>query len=77
MVARLDMVQDVSQKTLLNRLSANAVDIGEVLLSGPLFDPHQSLRCENRLIRPEIRQSSSLPKHPANYGMSTIEDKQQ
>ena len=77
MVARLDMVQDVSQKTLPNRLSANAVDIGEVLLSGPLFDPHQSLRCENRLIRPEIRQSSSFPKHPANYGMSTIEDEQQ
>jgi hypothetical protein len=43
MVARLDMVQDVSQKTLPNRLSANAVDIGEVLLSSrPLFDPHQS-----------------------------------
>ena len=77
MVARLDMVQDVSQKTLPNRLSANAVDLGEVLLSRPLFDPHQSLRCENRLIRPEIRQSSSFPKHPANYGMSTIEDEQQ
>jgi hypothetical protein len=40
MVARLDMVQDVSQKTLPNRLSAHAVDIGEVLLSRPLFDPH-------------------------------------
>ena len=76
-LARLDVVQDVSQKTLPNRLSANAVDIGEVLLSGPLFDPHQSLRCENRLIRPEIRQSSSFPRLPAHYGMSTIEEKQQ
>jgi hypothetical protein len=77
MLARSEMVQDVSHKNLPNRLSANAVDLGEVLLSRPLFDPHQSLRCENRLIRPEIRQSSSFPKHPAHYGMSTIEDEQQ
>ena len=42
MVARLDMVQDVSQKTLPNRLSANAVDIGEVLLSLVLYLTHTS-----------------------------------
>jgi len=36
MVARLDMVQDVSQKTLPDRLSAKVVQNGEMLLSIPL-----------------------------------------
>ena len=77
MVARLDLAWGVSQKTLPDRLYANAVQNGEMLLFIPLSEPQQSLRYQDWPIRFEMRSLSSFPKHPANYGMSSRKDKQQ